>query len=139
MGATFDVAMRFLHECPWQRLAQIRESVPNILLQMLFRGSNVVGYTAYPDNLIEAFIEKAWETGIDVFRISTAERLSVQSNPGQAIAECQHRMSNGDVRRSFLIYRHKPQWSDLRPSGRWRLVKCAGWSQHAERITDSSQ
>ncbi|MCB1621272.1 MAG: pyruvate carboxylase [Thiothrix sp.] len=68
-GATFDVAMRFLHECPWDRLKQIREAVPNILLQMLFRGSNAVGYTAYPDNLIEAFIEKAWESGIDVFRI----------------------------------------------------------------------
>ncbi|MEZ5535361.1 MAG: pyruvate carboxylase [Thiolinea sp.] len=68
-GATFDVAMRFLHECPWQRLQQIREAVPNILLQMLFRGSNAVGYTAYPDNLVEAFIEKSWENGIDVFRI----------------------------------------------------------------------
>ncbi|HPE61626.1 MAG TPA: pyruvate carboxylase [Thiolinea sp.] len=68
-GATFDVAMRFLHECPWGRLKQIREAVPNILLQMLFRGSNAVGYTAYPDNLIGAFIEKSWENGIDVFRI----------------------------------------------------------------------
>jgi pyruvate carboxylase len=68
-GATFDVAMRFLHECPWQRLAQLREAVPNILLQMLFRGSNAVGYKAYPDNLIEKFIEKSWDNGIDVFRI----------------------------------------------------------------------
>ncbi len=68
-GATFDVAMRFLHECPWERLQLLREAVPNILLQMLFRGSNAVGYTAYPDNLIEAFIEKSWENGIDVFRI----------------------------------------------------------------------
>ena len=68
-GATFDVSMRFLRECPWQRLQQIREAVPNILLQMLFRGSNAVGYKAYPDNVIEAFIEKSWENGIDVFRI----------------------------------------------------------------------
>lgn len=68
-GATFDVSMRFLHECPWQRLRALREAVPNILLQMLFRGSNGVGYKAYPNNLIEKFIEKAWETGIDVFRI----------------------------------------------------------------------
>lgn len=68
-GATFDVALRFLHEDPWQRLAKIREAVPNVLLQMLFRGSNAVGYTSYPNNLIEAFIEKAAETGIDVFRI----------------------------------------------------------------------
>ena len=68
-GATFDVCMRFLQENPWQRLEQIRAAVPNILLQMLLRGSNAVGYTAYPDNLIEAFIEKSWEKGIDVFRI----------------------------------------------------------------------
>jgi pyruvate carboxylase len=68
-GATFDVSMRFLRESPWQRLQQIRQAVPNILLQMLFRGSNAVGYKAYPDNLIEKFIEKSWENGIDVFRI----------------------------------------------------------------------
>ena len=68
-GATFDVSMRFLRECPWQRLQQLREAVPNILFQMLFRGSNAVGYKAYPDNVIEKFIEKSWENGIDVFRI----------------------------------------------------------------------
>src|SRR5690606_18287688 len=68
-GATFDVAMRFLHECPWRRLQQLRAAMPNILLQMLFRGSNAVGYSAYPENLIARFIEKAAETGIDVFRI----------------------------------------------------------------------
>ncbi len=68
-GATFDVAMRFLKEDPWQRLAQIREAIPNILLQMLLRGSNAVGYAAYPDNLIIRFIEEAAETGIDIFRI----------------------------------------------------------------------
>lgn len=68
-GATFDVAMRFLHECPWERLKLLREAIPNILFQMLFRGTNAVGYSAYPDNLIESFIIKSWETGIDVFRI----------------------------------------------------------------------
>lgn len=68
-GATFDVAMRFLHEDPWLRLKMIREAVPNILLQMLIRGSNAVGYKAYPDNLIERFIEEAGKTGIDIFRI----------------------------------------------------------------------
>ncbi|WP_020395792.1 pyruvate carboxylase [Thiolinea disciformis] len=68
-GATFDVAMRFLHECPWDRLRLLRKAVPNILFQMLFRGSNAVGYTAYPDNVVGSFIEKAWEQGIDVFRI----------------------------------------------------------------------
>jgi pyruvate carboxylase len=68
-GATFDVAMRFLKEDPWHRLAEFRREMPNILLQMLLRGSNAVGYTAYSDNLVVAFIEKAAETGIDVFRI----------------------------------------------------------------------
>ena len=68
-GATFDVAMRFLKESPWQRLEQLRESIPNTLLQMLLRGSNAVGYKAYPDNLIEKFIVTSAEKGIDVFRI----------------------------------------------------------------------
>ncbi len=68
-GATFDVAMRFLKESPWERLRALRKAIPNILLQMLLRGSNGVGYTAYPDNLVEAFVEKSWENGIDVFRI----------------------------------------------------------------------
>ncbi|GAA4843838.1 pyruvate carboxylase [Algivirga pacifica] len=68
-GATFDVCLRFLKENPWDRLKELRKAVPNILFQMLFRGSNGVGYKAYPDNLIEKFIEKSWESGIDVFRI----------------------------------------------------------------------
>ena len=68
-GATFDVTMRFLHEDPWERLRLIRKAAPNVLLQMLFRGSNAVGYAAYPDNVIEAFIIKSAENGIDVFRI----------------------------------------------------------------------
>ncbi len=68
-GATFDVAMRFLKENPWRRLQLLREAIPNILFQMLFRGSNGVGYTAYPDNLIEKFIEKSAENGMDLFRI----------------------------------------------------------------------
>jgi len=68
-GATFDVCLRFLLENPWKRLSDLRAAVPNILLQMLIRGSNGVGYSAYPDNLIESFVEKSWDTGIDVFRI----------------------------------------------------------------------
>ncbi|MCR5889580.1 pyruvate carboxylase [Hymenobacter sp. J193] len=68
-GATFDVALRFLHEDPWVRLAKLRKAVPNILLQMLIRGANGVGYKAYPDNLTERFVQQAAETGIDVFRI----------------------------------------------------------------------
>jgi len=68
-GATFDVCLRFLHESPWTRLRELRKAIPNILLQMLLRGSNGVGYKAYPDNLIEKFVEKSWENGIDIFRI----------------------------------------------------------------------
>ncbi|MEO8795931.1 MAG: pyruvate carboxylase, partial [Daejeonella sp.] len=68
-GATFDVCLRFLHEDPWKRLEKLRESMPNILIQMLIRGCNGVGYSAYPDNLIESFVEKSWEKGVDVFRI----------------------------------------------------------------------
>lgn len=68
-GATFDVALRFLHECPWERLRKLREAMPNTLLQMLFRGSNAVGYSAYPKNIVGKFIEEAWKQGIDVFRI----------------------------------------------------------------------
>ncbi|MBL7816647.1 MAG: pyruvate carboxylase [Saprospiraceae bacterium] len=68
-GATFDVAMRFLKECPWKRLDILRGLMPNVLFQMLLRGSNGVGYKAYPDNLIEKFIEDAADKGIDVFRI----------------------------------------------------------------------
>ncbi|WP_417443146.1 pyruvate carboxylase [Joostella sp.] len=68
-GATFDVSMRFLNENPWERLKLLREAMPNHLLQMLLRGSNAVGYTAYPDNLIAKFVEQSWETGIDIFRI----------------------------------------------------------------------
>ncbi|MDN4073580.1 pyruvate carboxylase [Fictibacillus terranigra] len=68
-GATFDVAYRFLNEDPWHRLLKLREKVPNILFQMLLRASNAVGYKNYPDNVIEEFVEKSSEAGIDVFRI----------------------------------------------------------------------
>lgn len=68
-GATFDVAYRFLHESPWERLDMIREKAPNLLLQMLLRGSNAVGYTNYPDNVIREFIKEAARSGIDVFRV----------------------------------------------------------------------
>ncbi len=68
-GATFDVALRFLHESPWKRLQQLREAIPNILLQMLIRGNNAIGYAAYPNNLVEKFIEESWKNGVDVFRI----------------------------------------------------------------------
>ncbi len=68
-GATFDVAMRFLTEDPWDRLAAIREKVPNILTQMLIRGANGVGYTNYPDNAVRFFVQQAANGGIDLFRV----------------------------------------------------------------------
>ena len=68
-GATFDVAYRFLQECPWQRLRDIRAALPNVMTQMLLRASNAVGYTNYPDNVVRAFVARAAETGIDVFRV----------------------------------------------------------------------
>ncbi|WP_062111745.1 pyruvate carboxylase [Aureimonas sp. AU40] len=68
-GATFDVAMRFLTEDPWERLVAIREKAPNILLQMLLRGSNGVGYTNYPDNVVKQFVQEAASGGVDLFRV----------------------------------------------------------------------
>jgi len=68
-GATFDTAMRFLSEDPWKRLRDLREAVPNICFQMLFRGSNAVGYSNYPDNVVAGFVKHAAASGIDIFRI----------------------------------------------------------------------
>ncbi len=68
-GATFDVSMRFLTESPWERLHLIREKAPNILLQMLLRGSNGVGYTNYPDNVVKFFVHQAAQNGVDLFRV----------------------------------------------------------------------
>ena len=68
-GATFDVAYRFLQECPWQRLRDIRAKMPNILTQMLLRASNGVGYTNYPDNVVQAFVAQAAKSGVDIFRV----------------------------------------------------------------------
>ena len=68
-GATFDVAYRFLHESPWERLDALRRAIPNIPFQMLLRGANAVGYTNYPDNVIREFVRLAAESGIDVFRV----------------------------------------------------------------------
>ncbi|ALJ05069.1 pyruvate carboxylase [Pseudalgibacter alginicilyticus] len=68
-GATFDVCLRFLQENPWERLRMLRKAMPNLLLQMLIRGSNGVGYKAYSDNIIGEFVEQSWENGVDIFRI----------------------------------------------------------------------
>lgn len=68
-GATFDVAMRFLSECPWERLQEFRAAMPNLLLQMLLRSANAVGYTNYPDNVVQYFVKQAAHHGIDLFRV----------------------------------------------------------------------
>jgi pyruvate carboxylase len=68
-GATFDTAMRFLRECPWQRLADLREKIPNILFQMLLRGANALGYANYPDNVVKDFVRESVQVGMDIFRI----------------------------------------------------------------------
>lgn len=81
-GATFDVAYRFLGESPWDRLDQLRERTPNLMLQMLIRGSNAVGYKNYPDNLVKTFIKESANRGIDVFRIFD----SLNWNKGMAVA-----------------------------------------------------
>ena len=80
-GATYDVALRFLSEDPWERLAALRQAVPNICLQMLLRGRNTVGYTPYPTEVTNAFVEEAAATGIDVFRIFDALNDVEQMRP----------------------------------------------------------
>ncbi|WP_405494320.1 pyruvate carboxylase [Nocardia sp. NBC_00511] len=94
-GATYDVALRFLYEDPWERLAALRKAVPNINLQMLLRGRNTVGYTPYPEKVTRAFVSEATATGIDIFRIFDALNNVDQMRPaidavretGTALAE----------------------------------------------------
>ncbi|HSE07797.1 MAG TPA: pyruvate carboxylase [Nocardioidaceae bacterium] len=87
-GATYDVALRFLSENPWERLAALRQAVPNICLQMLLRGRNTVGYTPYPTDVTRAFVEEAAATGIDVFRIFDALNDVEQMRPAiEAVRE----------------------------------------------------
>ncbi|BBY13142.1 pyruvate carboxylase [Mycobacterium marseillense] len=94
-GATYDVALRFLKEDPWERLAALREAMPNICLQMLLRGRNTVGYTPYPETVTTAFVEEATATGIDIFRIfdalnnvdSMRPAIDAVRDTGAAVAE----------------------------------------------------
>jgi pyruvate carboxylase len=94
-GATYDVALRFLKEDPWERLATLREAMPNVCLQMLLRGRNTVGYTPYPELVTSAFVEEATATGIDIFRIfdalnnldSMRPAIDAVRETGSAIAE----------------------------------------------------
>jgi pyruvate carboxylase len=115
-GATYDVALRFLAEDPWERLAALREAVPNINLQMLLRGRNTVGYTPYPEAVTKAFVREATKTGIDIFRIFDAlndveqMRVAVEAvrETGSAVAEVAlcytSDLSNPDERLYTLDY-----------------------------------
>ncbi len=99
-GATFDVALRFLAEDPWERLAVLREAMPDLCLQMLLRGRNTVGYTPYPTEVTEAFVEEAASTGIDIFRIFDALNDVEQMRP--AITAVRER--TGSVAEVALCY-----------------------------------
>jgi len=98
-GATFDVALRFLHEDPWERLARIRAAAPNVMLQMLLRGRNTVGYVAAPDTVVHSFVEEAWSTGVDIFRIFDA-----LNDVGQMRTAIQAAVSVGAVAEGTLCY-----------------------------------
>ena len=104
-GATFDSAMRFLHEDPWERLQLLRKAVPNICFQMLFRGSNAVGYSNYPDDVVSGFVKESSEAGMDIFRIF--DSLNYLPNLKAAMEAVQ-----GDevaVRRDHLLHRKYPR------------------------------
>jgi pyruvate carboxylase len=98
-GATFDVSMRFLKEDPWARLHALRAAVPNVLLQMLLRGSNAVGYTNYPDNVVERFVHEAAASGVDVFRVFDA----LNWTKGMTVA-CEAVRKEGKVLEASLCY-----------------------------------
>jgi pyruvate carboxylase len=98
-GATYDVALRFLAEDPWERLAALRDAAPNICLQMLLRGRNAVGYTPYPDEVVRAFVAEAAATGLDIFRIFDALNDMEQMRPAiEAVLE------TGAVAEGVLCY-----------------------------------
>lgn len=98
-GATFDVAYRFLHEDPWERLEILREKMPNMLLQMLVRGNNTVGYKNYPDNVVVKFIKESAERGVDLFRIFD----SLNWLPGMQLS-IEEVIKNGKIAEATMCY-----------------------------------
>ncbi|MGO5334591.1 pyruvate carboxylase [Enterococcus cecorum] len=126
-GATFDVAYRFLNEDPWERLRKIRKQMPNTLMQMLFRGSNAVGYSNYPDNVIQAFIKESAKQGIDVFRIFDSLNWTAQMEPSiQAVLDsgkiaeaaiCYTGDINDPLRSKYDINYYKQMAKDLESLG----------------------
>ena len=128
-GATFDVAMRFLTEDPWERLAALRERVPNILLQMLLRGANGVGYTNYPDNVVRFFVQEAAAAGVDLFRVfdclNWAENMRVAMD---AVLRGGKALRGGD-----LLHRRpaRPEAPEIRPPLLCRAGARAGEGRRA--------
>ncbi|WP_249660158.1 pyruvate carboxylase [Lysinibacillus fusiformis] len=126
-GATFDVAYRFLKEDPWERLAKLREQVPNVLFQMLLRGANAVGYTNYPDNLIREFIAESAASGIDIFRIfdslnwikgmEVAIDAARQSGKIAEAAICYTGDILDDTRAKYSVQYYKDMAKELEASG----------------------
>ena len=126
-GATFDVAYRFLNEDPWERLRKIRQQMPNTLMQMLFRGSNAVGYSNYPDNVIQAFIKESAKQGIDVFRIFDSLNWTAQMEPSiQAVLDtgkiadasiCNTGDIDDQLRSKYDIHYYKQMAKDLESLG----------------------
>ena len=104
-GATFDTAMRFLKEDPWERLAQLREKIPNILFQMLLRGSNAVGYTNYPDNVVREFVKEAAAAGIDLFRVFD----SLNWVPNMEVGDRGRPRDRRALRGGHLLHRRHPR------------------------------
>ncbi|MDX6767433.1 MAG: pyruvate carboxylase [Candidatus Methylacidiphilales bacterium] len=96
-GATFDTAMRFLREDPWDRLRQLRERVPNICFQMLFRGSNAVGYSNYPDNVVRGFVKHAAAAGMDIFRIFDSLNYLPNLAPAMEAVRGTHGVCEGTI------------------------------------------
>ena len=96
-GATFDVAYRFLQECPWQRLRDLRERMPNLMTQMLLRGANGVGYTNYPDNVVQEFVRVAAETGIDVFRVFDSLNWVENMRVAMDAVQAQNKICEGTI------------------------------------------
>jgi len=94
-GATFDTAMRFLREDPWQRLRELRDAVPNICFQMLFRGSNAVGYSNYPDNVVQWFVRHSAAAGMDIFRIFDSLNYLPNLAPAMEAVQDTHAVCEG--------------------------------------------
>ena len=100
-GATFDSCMRFLNEDPWERLRQLRKAMPNTKLQMLFRGQNILGYKHYADDVVDAFVKKSIENGIDIIRIFDA--LNDMRNLEQAVKSTKKYGGTAEIAISYTI------------------------------------